>query len=159
MTSCGESLEQVTLTGEVYRRKILHELSTTRDVQVSVVRHGHFLEHGTLPVYIRIAFAHQVAFIIIGVGILTIVLNEAHRPHVSKTLRIEVQLMLNSNVASYECIVRVVLVGQHRGDFHSSIGCNTNLSLTLGTTLGGNQDNAVSTLHTVNGCCRSVFQH
>ena len=152
MTTGGECLEQVALANKVNRSEVFHELGTTRDVQVSIIRHGIILEHRTLPVHIRIALA------LLHGGLVTIVLDKAQRLHVSKTLRIEVQLMLYSHVTSHHGIVRVILVGQHRRDLHDGIGCHTNLCLTLSTTLGGNQDHTISTLHTINGSSRGILQ-
>ena len=42
---------------------------------------------------------------------------------------------------------------------HTGRSRERNLGLTLGTTLGRNQDNTVSTTHTEYRCCRSILQY
>ena len=69
------------------------------------------------------------------------------------------QLILNGLVAVHVTIVRVVLARQLRHGLQCSIETEVNLRLTFLTTLGGNQNNTVSTFHTVNGSSRCVLQH
>ena len=67
--------------------------------------------------------------------------------------------MLNHRVTGYQGIVGIVLVRQLGGDLHDGVGRYVDLSLTLGTTLRGDQDHTVSTLHTVDSRGRGILQH
>ena len=67
--------------------------------------------------------------------------------------------MLKGLIAKHIAIIRVVLARELGHCLQSGVKADINAGLAFHTTLGGNQDNAVSTLHTVNGCGRGVFQH
>ena len=67
--------------------------------------------------------------------------------------------MLDSLVTGNECIIRIIFIRKLRRNLHHGIGSNTNLSLAFRTTLGGNQDDTIRTLHTINGGGRSILQY
>ena len=47
-------------------------------------------------------------------------------------------------------------IGRH---YHAHRGCGRNVSLTLLTTLGSNEDYTIGTTHTKHGCSRSILQY
>ena len=67
--------------------------------------------------------------------------------------------MLDSSVAEHQGIVRVVLVRQLRRRLQCSIETYVNLCLAFLTTLGGNQDDTIGTLHTIDCCSGSILQY
>ena len=67
--------------------------------------------------------------------------------------------MFKSFIAKHITIIRVILARELRHSFQSSIEADIDTCLTFHATLGGNQNNTVSTLHTINGCSRGILQH
>ena len=57
----------------VCRGEILHELCTTTNIKVSIVRHRVIFKQGLLPIYIRITFS------LFNSGLITIVIDERLR--------------------------------------------------------------------------------
>ncbi len=69
------------------------------------------------------------------------------------------KLVFKCLVAKHIAIVRVILAGEFRHSLQRSVETDIDTCLTFLTTLGGNQDNTISTFHTIHGCGRGVFQH
>ena len=67
--------------------------------------------------------------------------------------------MLDGLVAQHITIIRVILTWQLRHCLQSGIETDVDSRLTFDTTLCGDKDNAVSTLHTINGSSGCVLQH
>ena len=67
--------------------------------------------------------------------------------------------MLDCLVRIIERIGRTVGLRQLRHQLDSRACTGRNLSLAFRTTLGGNQDNTIRTLHTIHGGGRSILQY
>ena len=153
-TTAGEVLEQVTFVSEVYRCEILHEFGTSRNIHTGIVRHGCVVEQLLLPVNVRIA----VPFF--SIGRMTILVDNGHRLVGTPCFFVaDVQLALHHSVQESESIVRIILLRQLGNHLHGSIRLHVYGSLTFLTTLGSNEDDTVTTLHTINGSGRSILQY
>ena len=67
--------------------------------------------------------------------------------------------MLQSLVADVQCISTAQRARELRYRLEGHVDTSLNLSLAFSTTLGGNQDNTIGTLHTINGCSGSILQY
>ena len=153
-TTAGEVLEQVTFVSEVYRCEIFHEFGTSRNIHAGIVRHGCVVEQLLLPVNVRIA----VPFF--SIGRMTILVDNGHRLVGTPCFFVaDVQLALHHSVQESESIVRIILLRQLGNHLHGSIRLHVYGSLTFLTTLGSNEDDTVTTLHTINGSGRSILQY
>ena len=95
-----------------------------------------------------------------GIVLIAEVVDERLRTIVSPgSVTVQGKLVLNNLVTKHVAIVRVVLARKLRHSLQCGIEAHIDSCLAFHTTLGGNQNNAVSTFHTVNGCCRCVLQH
>ena len=153
-TTAGEVLEQVTFVSEVYRCEILHEFGTSRNIHTGIVRHGCVVEQFLLPVHVRIA----VPFL--SISRVTILVNNSHwLVRTPGFFVVDVQLALYNAVEQAESIIRIIFLRQLGNHLHGSIRLHVYGSLAFLTTLGSNQDDTITTLHTINGSGRSILQY
>ena len=153
-TTAGEVLEQVTFVSEVYRCEIFHEFGTSRNIHAGIVRHGCVVEQLLLPVNVRIA----VPFF--SIGRMTILVDDGHRLVGTPCFFVaDVQLALHHSVQESESIIRIIFLRQLGNHLHGSIRLHVYGSLAFLTTLGSNEDDTVTTLHTINGSGRSILQY
>ena len=153
-TTAGEVLEQITLMSKVYCCKILHEFGTSRNIHAGIVRHGCVVEQFLLPVYVRIA----VPFF--SIGRVTILVNNSHwLVRTPGFFVADVQLALHHPVQESESIISIIFLRQLGNHLHGSIRLYVYGSLAFLTTLGSNEDDTVTTLHTINGSGRSILQY
>ena len=153
-TTAGEVLEQVTFVREVNSCKILHEFGTSRNIHAGIVRHGCVVEQLLLPVHVRIAVP------LFCIGRMTILVDDRHRlVRTPCTFVVDVQLALHHSVQESESIVSIIFLRQLGNHLHGSIRLHVYGSLTFLTTLGSNEDDTVTTLHTINGSGRSILQY
>ena len=153
-TTAGEVLEQVTFVSEVYRCEILHELGTSRNIHTGIVRHGCVVEQLLLPVHVRIA----VPFF--SIGRMTILVDDSHRLIGTPCFFVvDVQLALYHPVQESESIISIIFLRQLGNHLHGSIRLYVYGGLAFLTTLGSNEDDTVTTLHTINSSSRSILQY
>ena len=87
------------------------------------------------------------------------VVDECLRTVVSpRSVTADGNLVLDGLVAEHITVVGIVLAREFRHSLQGSVEANVNPGLAFHTTLGGNQDNTVSTLHTIDGGGRGVLQ-
>ena len=60
----------ITFVLEVEGYEVLHEIRTTRQIEIRIVRHGGSFEHFVLPVHVRIALCLTVVTKIAAAGII-----------------------------------------------------------------------------------------
>ena len=153
-TTAGEVSEQVTFVSEVYRCEILHEFGTSRNIHAGIVRHGCVVEQLLLPVNVRIAVP------LFSISRMTILVDDGHRLVGTPCFFVaDVQLALHHSVQESESIVRIIFLRQLGNHLHGSIRLHVYGSLAFLTTLGSNEDDTVTTLHTINGSGRSILQY
>ena len=67
--------------------------------------------------------------------------------------------MFNDHITSHISVVRVQFIRYTRRCFKYRISRYIDFCFTFRSTLSGNQDNAISTFHSVNSCSRSILQY
>ena len=153
-TTACEVPEQVTFVSKIYSCEILHEFGTSRNIHAGIVRHGCVVEQLFLPVYVRIA----VPFF--SIGRMAILVDDSHRlVRTPCTFVVDVQLALHHSVQESESIIRIIFLRQLGNHLHGSIRLHVYGSLAFLTTLGSNEDDTITTLHTINGSGRSILQY
>ena len=153
-TTAGEVLEQVTFVREVNSCKIFHEFGTSRNIHAGIVRHGCVVEQFLLPIHVRIA----VPFL--SISRVTILVNNSHwLVRTPGFFVADVQLALYHSIQKTESIVSIIFLRQLGNHLHGSIRLHVYGSLAFLTTLGSNEDDTITTLHTINGSGRSILQY
>ena len=145
--------EKVTLVQVVDGSEVLHELRTTTDIDVRVVGHGVVLKHLFLPVYIGIALG------LLKIGGMAVFLNDVDGQHLVPRVRLQAELLLSGLVADHQRVGTVKRSGQLADELQCGVHAYLYLGLTLLTTLGGDEDNAVGTTHTVDSSSGSILEH
>ena len=159
----------ITLVLEVEGHEILHKLRTPAYIKVRVIRESRPFKHLVLPVHVRIALRLAVFAQVRTVGsivrrhrvvLMAEVVDERLRTVVGpRSVTPDADLVLNRLVAHHIAVVAVVLPRQLRHGLQGSVEANVDPGLAFHATLGGNQDNTVSTLHAIHRRGRGVLQH
>ena len=136
----------------VHTGEIFHELSTTTDVDVSIIRSSYVLQQIVHPVHIGVAFSFCL------IGRIAILVQTVLRQVVTPGFRLISQFTLNNLVTERKRIIRVHHIGQFRVGLQCRTGIDVDHCLALCTTFGGNQDYTVGTAYTIYSCRGSIFQ-
>ena len=115
-------LGHITFVLVVECHEILHELRTTGNIQVGIIRHRGTLEHLVLPVYVRITFCLAVVTEEVAVGIIvrlnsTVLIAEVVDEGLwtivcPRSVTTDGKLVFERLVTKHIAIVRVILTRQ-----------------------------------------------